>query len=133
MDRYLLDTDTLAGAIKGRLPVVLQLARLKPAQIVISAITRFEAEAALRADPRLQSRYGKLLKAFLDSVTVAEFGAEEAQQAASLAAYLQVSSIALAPLDLMLAATAQARKTTLVTSRKAVFLQVPNLECTQWK
>lgn len=133
MDRYLLDTDTLAGAIKGRLPVVLELARLKPAQVLISVISRFEAEAALRVDPRLQARFGKLLKVFLDSVTVVEFGDEEARQAASLAAYLQASEIVLSPLDLMLSATALARQATLVTSRRTAFLQVPNLECTQWK
>lgn len=133
MDRYLLDTDTLAGAIKGRLPVVLQLARLKPAQVLVSVIARFEAEAALRADPRLQARYGKLLKAFLDCVTVVDFGDEEARQATSVAAWLQTSSFVLAPLDLMLAATALARQATLVTSRKAAFLPVPNLECMQWK
>lgn len=130
--RFLLDSDMLAGAIKGSLPVVLKLSQLKPTEVAVSVISRMEAETALRLQPRAQARYGKLLKEFLASVPVLDFGAAEAQQAVALSAYLQPVGEKLAALDLMLAATAVAHQLTLVTDRGAVFAAVPNLDVERW-
>ncbi len=130
--RFLLDSDVLAGAIKGSLPVVLKLSQLKPTEVAVSIIGRMEAETALRLQPRAQSRYGRLLKEFLASVPVLDFGAAEAQQAVALSAYLQPVGEKLAALDLMLAATAVAHQLTLVTDRGAVFAAVPNLDIERW-
>ncbi len=130
--RFLLDSDVLAGAIKGRLPVVLQLSKLKPSEVAVSVVSRMEAETAMRLQPRAQARYGKLLKEFLATVSVIEFGATEAQQAVVLSAYLQPAGEQLAALDLMLAATAVAHQLTLVTDRSAVFASVPNLDLERW-
>ncbi len=130
--RFLLDSDVLAGAIKGSLPVVLKLSQLKPTEVAVSVISRMEAETALRLQPRAQARYGKLLKEFLASVPVLDFGNAEAQQAVALNAYLQPVGEKLAALDLMLAATAVAHQLTLVTDRGAVFAAVPNLDVERW-
>lgn len=130
--RFLLDSDVLAGAIKGRLPVVLKLSQLRPTDVAISVLSRMEAEMALRQQPRAQARYGKLLKDFLASVLVLDFGAVEAQQAVALNAYLQPAGEKLAALDLMLAATAMAHQLTLVTDRGTTFASVPNLDVERW-
>ena len=130
--RFLLDSDVLAGAVKGRLPVVLKLSQLKPTEVAISVLSRMEAETALRLQPRAQARYGKLLKEFLATVPVLDFGAAEAQQAVALNAYLQPAGEKLAALDLMLAATAVAHQLTLVTERVTAFASVPNLDVERW-
>jgi len=130
--RFLLDSDVMAGALKGRLPIVLKLSQLKPSEVAVSVVSRMEAETAMRLQPRAQARYGKLLKEFLATVTVIDFGATEAQQAVVLSAYLQPAGEQLAALDLMLAATAVAHQLTLVTDRSAVFASVPNLDLERW-
>jgi len=130
--KYLLDSDVIAAAIKGRLPVVLKLQSLKPSDVAVSVIGVAEAETALRLNPRAQARYGKLLKEFLQSVQVLELGEAEAKQAVSLGVYMQAAGEKLAPLDLWLAATAVARQLVLVTDRKATFASVPNLEVERW-
>ncbi|MDD3762178.1 MAG: PIN domain-containing protein [Nevskiales bacterium] len=130
--KYLLDSDVLAGAIKGRLPVVLRLSELKPTDVAVSIFGRVEAETALRLLPRAQAQYGKLLKEMLSSVQVLDFGAAEAQQAVSLSAYLRSADEPLAAFDLLHAATALAHQLTLVTERVAVFAGVPNLDVERW-
>ncbi|SEP68535.1 tRNA(fMet)-specific endonuclease VapC [Solimonas aquatica] len=130
--KYLLDSDVLAAAIKGRLPVVLKLAELRPGDVAVSVFSRVDAETALRLQPRAQVRYGKLLKEFLATVPVLDFGAAEAQQAVQTGVYLQAASEKLAPMDLWLAATALTRKLVLVTERVNVFASVPNLEVERW-
>ncbi len=130
--KYLLDSDALAAAIRGRLPVVLKLEQLKPTDIAVSVLARMEAETALRMQPRAQARYGRLLKDFLASINVLEFGPAEAQQAVNLNAYLQGAGDSLATLDLLQAATALSHQLTLVTDRSAAFAGVPNLDVERW-
>lgn len=130
--RYLLDSDALAGAVRGRLPVVLRLGQLKPTDIAVSVLARMEAETSLRLQPRAQARYGRLLKEFLASVHVLDFGQTEAQQAVNLGAYLQAAGETLGTLDLLQAATALSHQLVLVTDRTAVFSGVPNLDVERW-
>ncbi|MFP5304271.1 MAG: PIN domain-containing protein [Gammaproteobacteria bacterium] len=130
--KYLLDSDVLAGAVRGRLPVVLKLGQLKPTDIAVSVLARMEAETALRLQPRAQARYGRLLKELLASVSVLDFGQAEAQQAVNLGAYLQAAGERLSTLDLLQAATALTHQLVLVTERSAAFADVPNLDVERW-
>ncbi|MEW6167995.1 MAG: PIN domain-containing protein [Pseudomonadota bacterium] len=130
--KYLLDSDVLAGAVRGRLPVVLKLDQLKPTDVAVSVLARMEAETALRLQPRAQARYGRLLKELLASVRVLDFGQAEAQQAVSLGAYLQAAGARLSTLDLLQAATALTHQLVLVSDRSAAFADVPNLDVERW-
>lgn len=130
--KYLLDSDVIAGAVKGRLAVVLRLQAMKPGDVAVSVLSQVEAETALRLQPGAQARYGKLLKEFLGAVHRLDFGAAEAQQAVVIGSYLRAAGETLAPLDLWLAATATARRLTLVTDRTAAFVAVPNLDVEKW-
>ncbi len=130
--KYLLDSDVLAAAIKGRLPVVLRLSELRPTDIAVSVVARLEAETALRLQPRAQARFGRLLKDFLASVTVLDFGPAETQQAVNLGAYLQAAGERLPALDLLQAATALNHQLILVTDRVSAFASVPNLDAERW-
>jgi len=130
--RYLLDSNVIAAAIKGRLPVVLRLSELKPGDVAIAAVSRVEAETALKVQARAQVRYGKLLRDFIAQVRVIDFGALESQAAVTLAATLRNEGEPIAPFDLLVAATALAHRLTLVTDRPAAFSVVPNLEVENW-
>lgn len=111
--------------------MVLRLGQLKPGDVAVSALSRFEAEAALRAQPRLPARLGRLLREFLGAVRVLDFGSREAQQAAALAA-ATAGSTQLSALDLMIAATALEHGLVLATSRPGRYAEVPNLDVEQW-
>ncbi len=130
--KYLLDSDALAAAVRGRLPVVLKLEQLKPTDVAVSVFARMEAETALRMQPRAQARYGRLLKDFLASINVLDFGTAEAKQAVNLSAYLQGAGDSLSTLDLLQAATALSHQLTLVTERGSAFAGVPNLDVERW-
>ena len=129
---YLLDSSVIAAALKGRLPVVLKLGQLKPGEVAVSVLGKLEAERALRREPRLQSRFGKLLREFLASVTVLDVTAPVAQQAVNVSAYLGEGET-LSGFDLLTAATALSHQLTLVTERRSVFAAVPGLEIEDWK
>jgi tRNA(fMet)-specific endonuclease VapC len=130
--KVLLDTATVIAAIQGRLPVVLRLSRLKPAEVAVSATSRMEAEMALRLTPKANARFARLLKDFFASVKVLDFTAEEAAQAVQLAPYLPQGAEALKTTELQLAATALRHQLTLVTASPQRFAFIPNLEAERW-
>lgn len=130
--KYLLDSDVLCAAVKGRLPVVIQLAALKPGDVAISVLARLEAERSLRALPRPQPRYGKLLRELLSHIAILDFGAAEAQHAVNIGVRMDGAEAALSTLDLLTAATALSHRLTLVTHRPAVFAGVPDLDVSDW-
>jgi len=130
--KYLLAAETVIAAIKGRLPVVMRLSQLKPDDVALSVVSRVEIEAALRSQPRQNNHHGPLLKSFLTTVQQLDFDSACTQQAGALAAYLQQAQTPLAPFDLLVAATALAHHRVLVTPRKSLFLQVPQLDCENW-
>ena len=131
--KYLLDSNVVAAAVKGRLPVVLRLSQLKPDDVAVSVVSRVEAEAALRGAPRAHARFGKLLREFLAQVRVLDFGAAESQVAVSLSAQLRSEKESIDGFDLVVAATALAHQLTLVTERPLAFASIPNLETENWQ
>lgn len=129
---YLLDSSLIAAALKGRLPVVLKLSQLQPGDVAVSVLGKLETERALRREPRLQARFGKLLREFLDSVAVLDVTAQVTQQAVNVSAYVGDDE-KLSGFDLLTAATALAHQLTLVTERQQAFAAVPGLEIEVWR
>lgn len=132
MSRYLLDAGTVVAAVQGRLPVVLRLSRLKPGEVAVSAISRMQAEVALRRTPRAPARYSRLLREFFESVRVLDFRSEDADQVVNLAPYLPQDGSSPAGYELLLAATALSHRLTLVTDAPQRFAFVPGLEAESW-
>ncbi len=130
--KYLLDAETVIAAVKGRLPVVMRLGQLKPDDIAVSVISRLEVEAALRSQTQRNNQHGALLKSWFDTVRMVDFDTACTQQAGALSAYLHQTKAPLPPFELLIAATALARQLVLVTPRKALFNQVPQLDCENW-
>lgn len=131
--KVLLDTTTVIAAIKGRLPVVLQLARLKPGEVAVSVVSRLEAEAALRRSGSANSRSAKLLREFFGAVRVLDFGEREAAEAVSLTPYLPAGRSPLAAFELLMAATALAHRLTLVTASPERYAELPGLQVQEWR
>lgn len=132
MVKYLLDSNIVAAAVKGRLPVAVRLSALKPGDIAVSVLGRMEVEMSLRSAARAQGKYAKLLKEFFAHVPVLAFGVAEAQQAATIGGYLQQAGERLEGYDLLVAATALTHRLTLVTDRAAAFAHVPGLDVENW-
>ncbi|TXH03627.1 MAG: type II toxin-antitoxin system VapC family toxin [Nevskiaceae bacterium] len=130
--KYLLDSNTVVAAIKGRLPVAVKLSALRPGDVAVPILARMEAEMALRGDTRAQSRYGKLLRDFLANVRVIDFGAAEAQQAVTLGGYQRQRGETMDGYNLLVAATALAHRLVLVTDDPAAFADVPGLDVENW-
>lgn len=134
--KYLLDAGTLSAALRGRLPVVLKLAELGPGEVAMSVLSRMQVEIGLRSQPRAQARYARLLKTLSETVRVVDFGAAEAQQAATLGAYLGLHSDAagerIGPMELMLAAQAMTHRYTLVVDDVAPYRMVTGLNVENW-
>ncbi|MGH8539045.1 MAG: PIN domain-containing protein [Stenotrophobium sp.] len=130
--KYLLDSNIILAAIKGRLPVVVRLSALRPGDVAVSVIGRMEAEMGLRGNARAQGKYGKLLREFLANVCVLDFGADEALQAATLGSYQQQTGERMNHYNLLVAATALAHQLTLVTDAPAEFSGVPGLDLENW-
>lgn len=128
--KVLLDTSTLIAAVKGRLPVVLRLQKLPPAEVAVSRISCMEAEMTLRRAPQVDQRLARLLRELIGAVRVLDFAEEEARQAASLAPYLD--GTATSALDLQVAATALAHGLTLITESPQRFAFIPGLDAERW-
>ena len=130
--KYLLDAGTLSAALRGRLPVVLKLAELGPGEVAMSVLSRMQVEIGLRTKPRAQARYARLLRTLAETVKTVEFGEAEAQQAATLGAYLEQGGEHIGPMELMLAAQAMTHRYTLVAEDLAPYRMVNGLNVKNW-
>ncbi|HWU69578.1 MAG TPA: PIN domain-containing protein [Stenotrophobium sp.] len=130
--KYLLDSNVILAAVKGRLPVVVRLSSIRPSDVAVSIIGRMEVEMELRASARAQGKAGRLMREFFESVRVLEFGVNEALQAATLGTYQRQSGERMDRYDLLVAATALAHQLILVTETPAAFIHVPGLETENW-
>ena len=130
--KYLLDSNIVVAAIKGRLPVAVKLSAMRPGDIAVSIVAKMEAEMALRGDTRAQSRYGRLLRDFLANVRVLDFGVTEAQQAVTLGGYQRQGGTQMDRYNLLVAATALAHQLVLVTDDTLAFADVPGLDVENW-
>lgn len=130
--KYLLDSNIVVAAIKGRLPVAVRLSSMRPGDVAVPVIAKMEAELALRGDTRAQTRYGKLLKEFFANVRVLDFGAAEAQHAVTVGAYQRQGGTRMDNYNLLVAATALAHQLVLVTDDTLAFADVPGLDVENW-
>ncbi|MGH8462291.1 MAG: type II toxin-antitoxin system VapC family toxin [Stenotrophobium sp.] len=130
--KYLLDSNIILAAVKGRLPVVVKLSALKPSDVAISIIGRMETEMELRASASSQGKMGRLLRELLGSVRVLDFGTNEALHATTLGTYQRQSNERMDRYDLLVAATALAHQLILVTDAPGAFAAVPGLETENW-
>lgn len=118
MRRYLLDTNTVSHALRGHPKVLARMTRVPMASLGISVITEGELLFGLARRPeavRLQA----LVDEFLRRVDVLPWERECAARYGQLRAAMGERGKALAPLDLLIAAQAQALDAVLVSNDQA--------------
>lgn len=128
--RYLLDTDAVVDVLRRRHGVAERLAAVSPDDVRVSAMTAAELTfgALNSSDP---ARNRAQTEAFLAQVAVSAFGARAAAEHARIRHALRAAPIG--PSDLVIAATASATGTTLVTANTREFGRVPGLAVENWR
>lgn len=128
--RFVLDTDTVVDAIRGRRSVVARLHALSPDDIAIAAVTVSELRYAA-AIGRDAARRMRATAAFIDQVAVLPFAVGAALIHAELRLALRRSPID--PISMIVAATALAVPAVLVTSNAREAARISNLQVESWR
>jgi tRNA(fMet)-specific endonuclease VapC len=128
---YLLDTNSVSFALKGRAPkLVERLRRTRRQRIAVSVVTAMELRFGLVRNPSLAS--SAAVEAFLTSTLVLPLEAFVAPVYGSVRASLERSGTPIGALDTVLAAHAIAIDATLITNNLREFQRVEGLSCEDW-
>lgn len=130
MKQYLLDTNTVSHALRGHPKVLARMTTVAMAGMCISAITEGELLFGLARRPDA-ARLHALVDEFLRRVDVLPWDRAAAGCYGNLRAALGSRGKALAPLDLLIAAQAQAIGAVLV-SNDQVFAHCEGLVWEDW-
>ena len=118
--KYALDTNTLIYFFKGRGEVARNLLATAPADVMIPAVVVYEIETGIAKSTEPDKRKEQLAE-LLDIVTVLPFDVDAAREAAGIRARLERKGTPIGPMDTLIAGTALAYNTTLVTHNTAEF------------
>ncbi len=129
--KYALDTNTLIYFFKGRGEVARNLLATAPADVMIPAVVVYEIETGIAKSTEPDKRKEQLAE-LLDTVTVLPFDVDAARKAAGIRARLERKGTPIGPMDTLIAGTALAYNTTLVTHNTAEFQRIPELQLTDW-
>ena len=129
--RLLLDTDTCIYALKRREAVLQRLLATSRSDVAICVITEAELRtgAAKSSSPTKTLR---LVENFLRPLSILEFTSEDAIAYAQLRARLERAGKPIGPLDMLIAAQAISRRSTLVSNNEREFGRVPGLRIENW-
>ncbi len=130
---HLLDTDTCIHLLRGRETTVTRAAEHGPADLAISAITRYELLYGVeRCPPAWRKKEGQKVRMLLDALQLLAFTGETAVIAAKIRASVEAAGKAIGPMDLLIAATALEHELILASGNIAEFERVPDLEAVSW-
>jgi tRNA(fMet)-specific endonuclease VapC len=130
MPEYMLDTDTVSFAIRGRGRVGDRLLEHRPSQLCISSIAL--AELRFGAETRRSQTLHRLINTFIDSVEVLAFDQRAADRFATVAASLARRGSPIGTLDTLMAAHALSLGLTFVTNNTKHFSRVAGLSTENW-
>ncbi len=128
---YVLDTNTLIYFFKGMGNVANNLLLTPPSEIGIPAIVIYELEVGI-AKSTSPSKRKNQLGGLLSIVQLLPFGSSEAKKASQIRAALEGQGNPIGPYDTLIAATALAKKSTLVTHNTNEFKRIAQLDITDW-
>lgn len=129
---YLLDTNIVSLALKGRSPAAVERLRAHPrAKVAISVITEMELRFGVAKHPNPE-RIKPAIDEFLDTVTTAPLPDDIAGVYGTLRAELERRGSPIGPLDTIIAAHAIAAGVVLVTNNAREFGRVRGLRCEDW-
>ena len=131
-DEYLLDTNVVSLALKGKSPRALDvLASKARARVGVSVITEMELRFGLEKHPS-PGRLKPVIDAFLATVRVLQLPADIATVYGRLRWALERSGRPIGPLDTIIAAHSIALGAVLVTNNTREFGRVAGLRCEDW-
>jgi tRNA(fMet)-specific endonuclease VapC len=128
--RYMLDTDTVSYALRGKGSVRAKLLERAPSEVCISAVTL--AELRFGAELRGSKKLHGLIDTFVRSVIALPFDDGAAAIFGALAAALSRAGTPIGELDAMIAAHALSQDLTLVTNNTKHRSRVPGLRLDNW-
>lgn len=129
-ERYLLDTNAASAILRLREPVCTRAASVPLSSLAISSITAGELHYGLAKRPQAMT-LAKLVREFLRYTDILPWADTVAPHYGTLRAALEAKGVAIAPLDLMIAAHALALDATLVSADQAL-LRIDGLKIEDW-
>lgn len=130
---FLLDTCVISDFVKGHANTLKKLKSFSPSLISISAITFMEIEYGLRRIPTTRYKFDSILHELYECITIHGFDQPIANCAAAIRYELMSVGKPIGAYDFLIAATALAKKLTLVTSNTNEFVRVQNLHVENWR
>ncbi len=130
MPQYMLDTDTVSFALRGRGRVAARLLEHRPSQLCISSITL--AELRFGAEARRSRKLHSLIRTFVEAVAVVPFDQLAADCFARVAVALARRGEPIGTFDTLMAAHALSLRLTFVTNNTAHFRRVVGLKTENW-
>lgn len=130
--KYLLDSNAVSvWAKRSSPPFLTRLLQVSPTDLCISSVVEMELLFGIELKP--QFSYLRELQTLLKKLPVIAFESADALQAAKLRAALQRTGKPIGPYDGLIAATALARKMTVVTHNTSEFSRVMGLSVEDWQ
>ena len=130
MPGFMLDTDTVSFALRGRGQVATHLLNHRPSEIWVSSITL--AELRYGADRKRSKKLHHLIDTFVDAITVLPFDQTAADRFGRVATALAGQGMPIGEFDTLIAAHALAMRLTLVTNNTKHFGRVAGLKTENW-
>jgi len=128
---YVPDTNTLIYFFKGKGRVAERLFAESRTELGLSAIVLHELETGIAKSVNSTKRR-RQLDAFVEAAVFLPFGKAEAAAAAEIRSRLEIVGTPIGPLDTLIAATAVANQSVLVTHNTGEFSRVPDLKIEDW-
>lgn len=130
MPLFMLDTDSVSYALRGEGNVGATIARHRPSELCVSAITL--AELRFGADRRRSRKIHAVIDAFIAGVQVVPFDEDAATRFGAVGAALAGGSAPIGQMDTLIAAHALSVGAILVTNNHKHFSKVPGLKLENW-
>jgi len=132
MSKVMLDSDICIYAMKGNpRAAARRLARLAPADIVLSCIAVAELWTGVSKSTRRESSQAEL-EHFLAGMTILDWPAAAVVRYASIRTYLEFRGSRIGEMDLLIATHALHEDLPLVTNNAKEFRRVPGLKVESW-
>lgn len=129
--RYMLDTNTLIYYFKGLGAVSKRFLSIPPNEIAIPTIVIYELEVGIAKSTSPRKRKAQL-EELSSLVSIIPFRYSEAQWAAKIRVKLEKQGMPIGPYDVLIAATALANGSTLITHNTKEFERIEGLKIEDW-
>src|SRR5574341_1353569 len=130
MPQYMLDTDTVSFALRGRGQVATRLLEHRPSQLCMSSITL--AELRFGAEARPSRKLHSLISTFVEAVAVVPFDQPAADRFGAVAVSLARRGEPIGTFDTLMAAHALSLGLTFVTNNIQHCTRVVGLRTENW-